>query len=84
MVQTTTKAPLAGEAALTVLEGVTNLFVAKGKNVLHFDLEAEPLGNDELLECLLGRSGKLRAPAIRTGSSLLVGYNHELLKSNLL
>ena len=84
MVQTTTKAPLAGEAALTVLEGVTELFVAKGKNVLHLDLEAEPLGNDELLDLLLGRSGKLRAPAIRTGSRLLVGYNHELLKTNLL
>ena len=75
---------MAGEAALTVLEGVTELFVAKGKNVLHFDLEAEPLGDDELLELLLGRSGKLRAPAIRTGSRLLVGYNHELLKTNLL
>ena len=84
MVQTTTKAPLAGESALTVLEGVTELFVAKGKNVLHLDLEAEPLGNDELLDLLLGRSGKLRAPAIRTGSRLLVGYNHELLKTNLL
>jgi arsenate reductase-like glutaredoxin family protein len=83
-VQTTTKEPLAGAAALSVLEGVTELFVAKGKNVLHFDLQAEPLTDDELLDLLLGRSGKLRAPAIRTGSRLLVGYNPEILATNLL
>ncbi len=82
--QTTTKNPLAGDAALAVLEGVTELFVAKGKNVLHFDLEAESLTDDELLDLLLGRSGKLRAPTIRSGSRLLVGYNHELLATTLL
>ena len=82
--QTTTKEPLTGAAALSVLEGVTELFVAKGKNFLHFDLEAEPLTQDELLDLVLGRSGKLRAPAIRTGNRLLVGYNRELLATQLL
>jgi hypothetical protein len=39
--------------------------------------------NDELLGLLLGRSGKLRAPTIRTGKTLLVGYNRDLLEAGL-
>ncbi|SVE33738.1 uncharacterized protein METZ01_LOCUS486592, partial [marine metagenome] len=83
-VQTTTKEPLEGAAALSVLEGVTELLVAKGRNVLRFDLEAEPLENDALLDLLLGRSGKLRAPTLRSGTRLLVGYNQELFEGSLL
>ncbi len=82
--QTTTKEPLAGADALSVLEGVSELFVAKGKTVLHFDLENEPLTDDELLALLLGRSGKLRAPTLKTGRRLLVGYNRALLETTLL
>ena len=82
--QSAGREPLEGVAALSVLEGVTELFVAKGKKVLHVDLAAAPLGDAELLGLLLGRSGKLRAPTIRTGDSLLVGYNSELLATTLL
>ena len=82
--QSASKEPLVGEAALSVLDGVTQLYVAKGKKVLHYDLAAESPAEDELLGLLLGRSGKLRAPAIKTGSRLLVGYNQELLTTALL
>jgi arsenate reductase-like glutaredoxin family protein len=58
--------------------------VANGKKVLRYDLEAEEQTDTELLALLLGRSGKLRAPAIRTGSRLLIGYNQELLTTALL
>jgi arsenate reductase-like glutaredoxin family protein len=75
---------LVGEAALSVLAGVTRLHVAKGKKVIHYDLGEESPTDAELLGLLLGRSGKLRAPTIRTGSSLLVGYNQELLTTALL
>ena len=73
-----------GEAALSVLDGVTQLYVAKGKKVLRYDLEAEEQTDTALLALLLGRSGKLRAPAIKTGSRLLIGYNQELLTTALL
>jgi arsenate reductase-like glutaredoxin family protein len=63
---------------------VTDLHVAKGKKVLHFDLTAGRPSDDELLALLLGRSGKLRAPAIRTGSQLVIGYNPEILEKTLL
>jgi arsenate reductase-like glutaredoxin family protein len=77
-VQSTSKEPVEGAAALALLEGVTELYVAKGKKVVQLDLRAARPSDEELLELLLGRSGKLRAPAIRTGSRFLVGYNAEM------
>ena len=58
--------------------------VAKGKKVLDLDLSEERLSDDELLELMLGRSGKLRAPSIRVRNDLLIGYNEDLLSSTLL
>ena len=76
--------PIEGAAALDVLGGITDLYVAKGKKVLHFDLGPSRPDDDELLGHLLGRSGKLRAPTLRTGSTLLVGFNQNLLADPLL
>ena len=81
--QSTSKDPVEGVAALALLEGVTGLYVAKGMKVLHVDLTAERPSADELLGLLLGRSGKLRAPAIRTGEKFIVGYNAEILETTL-
>jgi arsenate reductase-like glutaredoxin family protein len=83
-VQSAGKAPVEGKAALGVLGGVTDLYVAKGKNVLHVDLESERPSDDDLLALLLGRSGKLRAPTLRSGARLLVGYNQDMLASVLM
>lgn len=57
--------------------------MAKGQKVLHVDLTAERPSDDDLLGLLLGRSGKLRAPAIRTGTRFVVGYNAEILETTL-
>ena len=84
MVQSAGKDPVVGTAALAVLDGISDLYVAKGRNVLHVDLREARPPDAELLELLLGRSGKLRAPTLRSGSHLLVGYNEELLSSTLL
>lgn len=73
-----------GEQALAVLDGVTDLYVARGRRVLHFDLRRARPPDQELLELMLGRSGKLRAPTIKAGTRLLVGYNDELLAMTLL
>jgi len=83
VVQSATKEPVEGKAALSLLADANELFVAKGKTVLRFDLEAQRPSETELLELLLGRSGKLRAPAILHGRRLVVGYNQELLTTAL-
>ena len=83
MVQSSGRDPIEGTAALETLKGVKDLFVAKGQKILHFDLTKDAPPEDELLALMLGRSGKLRAPAVRTGTRLLVGYNAELLEKGL-
>ena len=83
--QSASKEPVEGaEAVLAVVAQSDELFVTKGKKVLHFDLKGDPPGEDELLGLVMGRSGKLRAPAIRVGRKLLVGYTPELLEEQLL
>jgi arsenate reductase-like glutaredoxin family protein len=82
-VQSASREPIAGEAALDVLDGVSDLYVAKGKKTLHVDLTRARPADDELLALLLGRSGKLRAPAIRVGKRLLIGFNSDILAEQL-
>ena len=84
MVQNATKEPIIGEAALTLLEGIEHLHVAAGSKVLHLTLSRDRPTDAALLGLLLGRSGKLRAPTIKTGATLLVGYNFDLLETGLL
>ena len=83
MVQSSSKDPVEGRDALALLEGVREVYVAKGKKVLRLDLAQSPPSEDELLSHLLGRSGKLRAPAMRKGSALFVGYNPTFLEGLL-
>jgi DNA repair protein RadC len=83
-VQSASRQPLEGAEALSTLEGITELYVAKGKKSLFFDLGQQRPSDQELLGLLLGRSGKLRAPTIRIGRRLIVGYNSHLLESTLL
>lgn len=72
------------DAVLEILKGVSQVYVTRGRKILHFDLKNEPPPMEELLGLVMGRSGKLRSPAIRTGKTLLVGYTPELLETTLL
>ena len=83
IVQSATKEPVAGTAAFDLLEDATELFVAQGQRVLRFDLTSQRPSDEKLLSLLLGRSGKLRAPAFRYGTRLIVGYNQVLLPTAL-
>jgi arsenate reductase-like glutaredoxin family protein len=71
------KAPLRGERALEVLEGMDEIYVSKGKSVVHIDLKAARPSRAEMLSLLLGPTGNLRAPTLRVGKTLLVGFNEE-------
>jgi arsenate reductase-like glutaredoxin family protein len=82
--QSTSKEPVGSEDALSLLDGVDELVVTRGKKILSFDLVNDRPGDEEILGLILGRSGKLRAPAIRAGARLLVGYAPGLLERHLL
>ena len=70
------KASLAEEAAWQVLAAAREIVVAKGRKQLVFDPRRD--SREAILKEPLGRSGTLRAPTLRIGDRLLVGFNDEL------
>jgi len=69
------KQTITGRHALDVLDTVDQLYVAKGKRVVHVDLAKDKPDRAALLGLLLGPTGNLRAPALRKGRILLVGFD---------
>ena len=69
------KATIARARALDVLDGVDDLYVTKGKKVIHVDLRRETPDRATLESLLVGPSGNLRAPTMRRGRTLLVGFD---------
>ncbi len=63
--------------------GVDEIYVAKGKKVVHLNLKRDKPERDTLKKLLLGPTGNLRAPTIRVGKTLIVGFNPEMYESVL-
>ena len=61
--------------ALALLKDGDDLYAAKGKNVVHVDLRRDRPGAAALKALLIGTSGNLRAPALRKGRTLIVGFD---------
>jgi arsenate reductase-like glutaredoxin family protein len=51
--------------------------VAKGKKISEF---AGGKAGKEVLDAMLGPTGNLRAPTIRKGKTVLVGFNEEVFE----
>lgn len=60
-----------------LLDSVSELFVARGKKLVHFNLKKDKPEKEEVEKLILGRTGNLRAPSLRRGRKLIVGYNEE-------
>jgi len=73
----TRKSPITGDAALAVARDIDDLWVARGTRALHADFRKARPARAELLALLLGPTGGLRAPTLRVGRTLLVGFNAE-------
>lgn len=63
--------------AFALLKEVTQLYAAKGKKVVQADLKKDELSKDELKKLVLGPTGNLRAPTLRKGKTLMVGFHEE-------
>ena len=77
------KASLGPEEALKLAAGATKLVVAKGKKIASFSLKKNRPDDDTLLAHMLGPTGNLRAPTVRRGKTLLVGFNEEVYAAEL-
>lgn len=57
--------------------------IGKGKKVVTFDMKAAPPDEATLLAHLLGPTGNLKAPTVRRGRVLLVGFSEEAYRQVL-
>ena len=65
--------------AVALVENADRLVVAKGKKLTELDLNSESPTDDVVAKLMLGPTGNLRAPTLRVGRTLVVGYNEEVL-----
>jgi hypothetical protein len=69
------KVRLGPREALALLDDVDEIWAARGKKVVHVDLRRERPPDAALTALLIGPSGNLRAPTLRTGRILIVGFD---------
>lgn len=78
------KKALLGKAdALKLAAQVKEIYVSKHKKVVHFDMAKDKPSAEKLAEAMLGPTGNMRAPAIRVGDILLIGFDEESYKKVL-
>ena len=69
------KEPIDRDGTLDLMQTVSRVIAVKGKKVLRFSLKKNQAPDDALLSAVIGPSGNLRAPAIRKGKTLVVGFH---------
>lgn len=65
------------DEALKLAHSVRRVVAARGKKVIVFDMSNDPPDDETLAAHLLGPTGNLKAPALRLGETLLVGFSAE-------
>jgi hypothetical protein len=78
-----TKEKKGREEALQLAKAADRVVVARGKKVVTFDMKKDPPDDDTLASYLLGPTGNLKAPTLRRGPTLLVGFGEEAYKQVL-
>lgn len=74
------KQTFAKRETIAILRRTSRVVAMKGKKIVDYDLKREPPPEKELLEAILGPTGNLRAPALRMGKTLVVGFQEECWK----
>jgi hypothetical protein len=69
------KSTITREGALALLKDVDEIYAMRGKRVVHVDLGKDRPDAATLNGLLIGPTGNLRAPTLRKGRTLLVGFD---------
>jgi arsenate reductase-like glutaredoxin family protein len=69
------------KGALRLVRAADEVWVARGQKVVRFDLQRDRPSDEELLRAIIGPSGNLRAPAVRRGKRLFVGFNDAMYEA---
>ncbi len=75
------KQKIAGNDAWNLLAGAAEIVVGRGKKYQVIRPSEE--NREEILRLCLGRTGNLRAPTLRIGDRLLVGFNEAMYSEYL-
>mgnify|MGYP001317670700 CR=1 FL=1 len=78
-----TKERIGASEALKLAKAASRVVAGRGKKVVSFDMKNDPPDDETLLKHLLGPSGNLRAPTLRRGKTLLVGFHEDEFTSIL-
>ncbi len=70
---------LGREAAEEMLADASELHVAKGKKLSNF--KGDALRSEDAVAAMLGPTGNLRAPTLKVGKTLVVGFNEDLFEA---
>ncbi len=62
-------------AAMDLIKQIDEIYSSKGKSVRHMRVNTTTVDRDEVRSMLLGPTGNLRAPTVRVGRTLLVGFD---------
>jgi len=68
------KQPFGRAEAIALAKTADVVIAARGKKVVTFDMKIDPPDDDTLADHILGPTGNLKAPAIRRGKMLIVGF----------
>jgi hypothetical protein len=69
------KSSLGRDDALKLARSVKRVVAGRGKNLVTFDMTKDPPDEETLTSYLLGPTGALKAPTLKIGDTLLVGFN---------
>lgn len=77
------KAKWGRDDALKLAARASVIVVARGSKVVTLSMTRNQPDEETLLAHLLGPTGRLRAPTLRIGKTLLVGFNADAYADNL-
>jgi arsenate reductase-like glutaredoxin family protein len=78
------KASIAAAGLEAAFGGVEEILATKGKKVISLKISPGGIASEEAQALLIGPSGNLRAPAIRAGSKLIVGFDEAMFEKHVL
>ena len=71
------------DEALAIARTAERVIVGRGKKVVTLDMKQSPPDDDTLAALLLGPTGNLKAPTLRLGNTLLVGFSEAAYQQEL-
>ncbi|PIE59642.1 MAG: hypothetical protein CSA32_02975 [Desulfobulbus propionicus] len=75
------KEKITGEDAWELLKQADEIIVGRGRKYVVFEPGAT--NKEEVLKQTLGRTGNLRAPTLRIGKKLIIGYSDEMYAQHI-